>query len=57
VIEKKAPCSYIVELNGARRQLHADKLRPYITSELNLLRVQLQILYVLRAQISLVRTC
>ena len=29
VIEKKAPYSYIIELNGARRHLHADKLRPY----------------------------
>jgi transposase InsO family protein len=32
VVDKKAPYSYIVELNGARRHLHADKLRPYHTS-------------------------
>ena len=31
VIEKKAPYSYIVELNNTRRQLHASMLRPYYT--------------------------
>jgi len=31
VVERKAPYSYIVELNGARRQLHASMLRPYYT--------------------------
>jgi hypothetical protein len=31
VVEKKAPYSYIVELNNTRRQLHASMLRPYYT--------------------------
>ena len=35
VIERKSPHSYIVELNGVNRRLHADKLRKYHVSSRN----------------------
>ena len=31
VIAKKAPYTYVVELNGTQRQLHASMIRPYYT--------------------------
>ena len=31
VVERKSPYSYIVDLNGQRRHLHADRLRAYNT--------------------------
>jgi len=42
VIERKSPHSYIVELNGVNRHLHADKLRQYHVSVQEVLAKPLQ---------------